>query len=352
MDDTVPDELSVRGQLRALKELHEEVRLRPREPLQGLPAGMSRSQNAPHAELSPLFVGWRADERFNPRYACCVCNTVGDRRKQGLLDEAVYLRQQEVLVAQLFGLPPPALRLADSADNAAPDKWREPVPQHALPKRGKEASATSDSDGDDDSRGVSGDNGLLPMPRARRKPRRRPADQKPDKASKASRRPRPGGRSKRSAGPPYRDDPIGPVGTPEPEPQTEPQPQPETEPQPEPQPASKIESEPQIHQHHTNTLGVCGVCGNVARACSCSRAEEQKTTTTAKTLTKKKTSKSKTRADEPPLAVATSEYDYDAPSGAYLSLSVGCEVSNLITALCSKSMHQNAAWMLDSRQTL
>ena len=83
--------------------------------------------------------------------------------------------------------------------------------------------------------------------------------------------------------------------------------------------------------------GVCGVCGNVARSCSCYREEKTVTLSSAKTTAKKtkttKKHKSKTHADEPPLAVATSEYDYSAPSSVYLSLSVGCEVRELSSLL-------------------
>ncbi len=335
---------------------------------------------------------------------------------QGLLETAVYLRQQEVLVAQLFGQPPPALRLADSADTAGSatnartpgargyrqpkvatsrarshgaGEWEEPVPQRTLPGRGaRTASSTSnDSDSDSDASDMlraavavrpdgSGDAGLLPVPRGRRetrrKPRRKPSDQKTDQAYKTSRRPRPGGPSRRAAGPPYRDDPIGPVGTPEPEP----------EPEPEPRKASglldsalktedKLKTEPPKQQRHTNAAGVCGVCGDVAQNCSCYRVDKDTTASgeagAAKakksTAKKKKRNKPKPHTDEPPLAVATSEYDYDAPSSVYLSLRVGCEVRELepilVLSRCScysrkackitKNFTKSCSWLSSSR---
>ena len=256
---------------------------------------------------------------------------------QGLLNEAVYIMQQEILVAQLFGQPAPTLRLADSADRAPPPsgplpsaEWEEPVPRSSLASRSARPVANSDSDSDSDG-GVSGVPGavvgLLPLPKARasQSRRRRPPDgKKRDQASKQSRRPRPGGPSRRAAGPPYREDPVGPAPQPEPEPEPEPEPGPQPQPKPKPKP----------RRSHPLALGACSVCGDVARACTCASSPlpPSDTASEARAVAPRKGPfKQKTKTGgktEPPLAIASSEYDYAAPSGAYLSLSVGCEVSH------------------------
>ena len=272
---------------------------------------------------------------------------------QGLLNEAVYIVQQvrpptgdlhhtlvsrgcsltdllwvqEILVAQLLGQPTPTLRLADgpaapppprSSSTAGPADWAEPVPRSVLPSRAAVATAAeSDSDTEGDGH-LAAPAELLPTPRGRRNPRRRrsPAEDK-KKPDKDSRRPRPGGPSRRAAGPPYREDPIGPLSS-QPDPQREPEPEPEK---------NGPRVLPQVF-----AMGTCAVCGDVQRACTCSAEQlSPHATPTAKTETqtktkKKKKKKKRKKKKEDAFATASSEYDYLAPSGAYLALSAGCEV--------------------------
>ena len=73
------------------------------------------------------------------------------------------------------------------------------------------------------------------------------------------------------------------------------------------------------------------MCGELARSCSCYRVEMDTIDASSGAAERghTKTTPAKKKKDKPVLAVATSEYDYDAPSSVYLSLRVGCEVRKL-----------------------
>ena len=255
--------------------------------------------------------------------------------EEGLLNEAVYLMQQEILLAQLFGQPTPTLRLADASPPGLPTaageaEWAEPPPRGVLGPAGgaaQQRAGATETDSDDDAwpaggPGPEADKLALPRPRGSRR-RTRTTGRRAGE-SKQARRPKPGGRSRRAAGPPYRDDPIGPLPTtqPEPEPQADFEPEPEPEPNPEPAPAPK-------RRTALGVRGACRICGETSK-CQCVHDDDGDAAPLPTTITERRPKEPRVAAAAPSataaLGTATSEYDFVAPTSEYLSLTKGCDV--------------------------
>ena len=253
--------------------------------------------------------------------------------EEGLLNEAVYLMQQEILLAQLFGQPTPTLRLADASPPGLPAAageavWAEPPPRGVLGPAGGAApqrAGATETDSDDDAwpaggPGPEADKLALPRPRGSRR-RTRTTGRRAGE-SKQARRPKPGGRSRRAAGPPYRDDPIGPLPTTQPEPEPQADIEPEPEPNPEPAPAPK-------RRTAVGVRGACRICGETSK-CQCVHDDGGDAAPLPTTSTERRRKEPRAAAAAPSataaLGTATSEYDFVAPTSEYLSLTKGCDV--------------------------
>ena len=259
--------------------------------------------------------------------------------EMGLLNEQVYTMQQEALVSQLFGLSIPAPRLEDWAPTGQQEvsakaagrpreisdtcSWKEPLPRGRY-DGAHQLWSESGSDGEVDSAPqIEPAVGALARPRGRRGAA---AKARARRREKSAARPRPGGTGSRAAGPPYRDDPVGPLVA--------------DVPGPEPELSGQRRQEAFVFGWRP-----CTICGAARqRDCKCARKPvppeaaptalerfDGPTRPSAAELAHSWHSTTGSVAstaivDPNALAIASSEYDFKAPSAEYISLTKGCEL--------------------------
>ena len=242
-----------------------------------------------------------------------------------LLSDALYVSQQEVLISQLLGLPAPMPRLEWAREVAPLDRdmerpgptqdnlWAEPVPQGLFDGQARAQQGDSDSSPEDV---ASNPSEFDDRPRHRRDSASKARARK--SRAKLAARPRPGGiAGPKASGPPYREDPIGPMEA-------------------EALPSSfAAEPEPETQaplRRYPVALASCSVCGaRTSRDCRCDKPNFGKAPSASKSAdaasetSQRRATETQAKLDGV-LALASSEWDFTAPSDDYISLTKGCEL--------------------------